>query len=301
MSLDLQLNSLANLDFILNQHPHEIWNDRVSRRLRLWCDETRALSANDPQVLQNKCNELFSKILIKFNRPLKEPVLERGWVWEKKLFESYRLDWSLSPFDGKPMEDIRPHSFAQQIISWARSYLNSQTSQPSDSRAIVPASSQELTVTPSLSLEDALTIRIENPKFLAVKLLTYLILANSDLCREALERSSHQIDIISSLSERIAEGSNSRLQKGEESLRQSKLQSCQWVESSLQNIQKIHAGTHQIKEAENESLRERIRVAEQRLNQTEKAVKQNEQNIQQLEDRIKALQQSNAQMAAKLN
>lgn len=131
--------ALASLTIILETYA--LWEDPLSQHLFKWGVKVLEMANPEGEKLtlqqaqekfQKKIQHLFQKILVNPlddspNSPrLEHPVLERDWVWEKAFLESYLTLNNLSPFDGKPMEEMRPHLFAEEMIKWTKSHLFTQ-------------------------------------------------------------------------------------------------------------------------------------------------------------------------------
>lgn len=107
---------------------YENWNDSLSEKLLKWGNKT-FLEVKDPnfvinedtkQRALNRINKLTHQILINplGGSPLRAPVLERTWIWEKSDLEDYAALRSQSPFDEQQLEAARPHDFALDMLKW---------------------------------------------------------------------------------------------------------------------------------------------------------------------------------------
>lgn len=103
--------------------------DILSERMHVWGKKVlRAVIAhrNDPlekieQIAQTSIQELGKEILINpiDRSPLHDPVIERGWTWERSLRESYRTLFPTSPLDNQPWSvEPFPHLFAEKMLAW---------------------------------------------------------------------------------------------------------------------------------------------------------------------------------------
>jgi hypothetical protein len=109
------------------------WNDPLSQRVFSWGVSTLE-KIEDPaeeeafiKLAMERTDELMREILINpiDGQPLKEPVLEHTWTWERWIHTDYRhLFNGISPLDGGPMEnDPPPHLFAQEMLQWAHRFV----------------------------------------------------------------------------------------------------------------------------------------------------------------------------------
>lgn len=112
---------------IIFEHPGDDWNDTLSQDIRVWSVkiakvDLRALRSLDDvhTIACASVQELAEKVLLNplDGSPLQEPVLERTWVWEKRMYDDYRELINRSPFDKEPMAAALPHTFAQKIMAW---------------------------------------------------------------------------------------------------------------------------------------------------------------------------------------
>jgi hypothetical protein len=120
------------------------WTDTLSKRLFDW--SKRAILEIDPQDLPDTVKVptevlkdavalieiLRREILVNplsQGDALKSPVLERNWVWEEWMYHNYvtvqnGIDRLTSPFDDQPMEPIRVHQFAVEMLQWMNSVIH---------------------------------------------------------------------------------------------------------------------------------------------------------------------------------
>lgn len=275
-------NHLATLKEILVSHPTTIWNDYLSKRLHSWGREVDSIPATDCDALQGKCKELFEKVMVNpldytQKSPLTKPVLERNWIWEQSLIQNYLRHCDTSPYDGKKMEEIRPHTFAEKVIAWARGILDSQAA-TSNSLAIIPVNSQQLG--PALSpLEKTLIVQTDEPQVQYFMIFTYCMLAQQDLCRRAQNILCAQIDLTSKTVRPITSETKSRNLQGEADLRQAAIEGAQRKEASFQSLE----GTYNVKIE--------IKTAERDRHAAE---------VEALKQQIQNVQQTNAQLAKRL-
>ncbi len=113
--------------------------DFLSTRLRTWGVEVFQLVGthasdsleNISRLASEKLKELTEEILVDplLNRPLRDPVIERNWIWERSVHTECRdLFPEGSPLDREGMEENpAPHFFALAMIVFARSVNPSAT------------------------------------------------------------------------------------------------------------------------------------------------------------------------------
>jgi hypothetical protein len=103
--------------------------DPLSINIRHWganLFETAANTANSEKIMQivQEClGILVYEILVDpINQaPLKDPILERSWVWERQMHSEYRKHFSVSPLDEIAMlENPPPHFFAKEMLAWVK-------------------------------------------------------------------------------------------------------------------------------------------------------------------------------------
>jgi hypothetical protein len=72
-------------------------------------------------LAQERLGVLSREILINpiDQRPLEDPVIERGWTWEHRMHAEYRNFFLTSPLDDQPMSsEPSSHLFASEMIHW---------------------------------------------------------------------------------------------------------------------------------------------------------------------------------------
>lgn len=124
---------------------HAAWSDPLSLRLKRWAEKTTDSN------LKAQVAKLYEKILVNpLNESfrLQEPVLASGRVWEKQCLDHYKAETelSISPFDGKPLGEAQPHSFARAVLDWSAPLMGGE------SRALEKVESKEMA--PSSSATD---------------------------------------------------------------------------------------------------------------------------------------------------
>lgn len=128
---------------------YDSWSDPLSENILFWAEETfskvkdEAFEFNETtknfllkrihKLLNKKLLSSFDKAPFKDQRisPLKNPILERDWTWEKEILEDYQTCWQIacqglplkSPFDKQEMKTIRSHELAKEIQKWAKDLL----------------------------------------------------------------------------------------------------------------------------------------------------------------------------------
>jgi hypothetical protein len=139
---------IEDLSIILNKYL--TWNDLLSEDIKRWADN--ALDASEienPQAAMRKVesdiNDLFIKILVSSNLriPLKEPILDGLWTWEKGELAEYCTKFRNSPLEGFPLNfpAMRPHRFCMEIMAWAKS-LPIELFEAQTNRALVLSGAQ---------------------------------------------------------------------------------------------------------------------------------------------------------------
>jgi|GEM_PF-4799404 len=130
---------IENLSAILEKYI--TWDDVLSYRIQEWGEKVlMPLESDDENLalkkIEERAFELFSKVLYShFLSPLKHPILDGKWTWEKTELQSYCEKYKnelRSPFGScGPMnfEAMKVHAFAVDIITWAQE-LPIEPSQP---------------------------------------------------------------------------------------------------------------------------------------------------------------------------
>ncbi len=110
------------------------WRDRLSLNLhveggKIFEDITVICTAGQTipiHVIQDFANRHFSKLNILLvndldRAPLKDPMLDGEWVWEKEVLDTAKALSPISPFTGQPFAEI-PHQFAKSLIEFIKSF-----------------------------------------------------------------------------------------------------------------------------------------------------------------------------------
>ncbi|MDF2577650.1 MAG: hypothetical protein K0S74_1134 [Chlamydiales bacterium] len=120
------------------------WNDRLSLKLIKWSFKVSNITLGQRvrpeqlELIKKQIEKLVSKILVdplgfsadrSPNAMLKEPMLDREWVWEKAVLDDYleKTGVDLSPFDNQKI-DPKPHEFAKAMLMWLRTFTNLENS-----------------------------------------------------------------------------------------------------------------------------------------------------------------------------
>jgi len=129
-------------DLVKILEKYGLWKDPLSKKLFQW----GAKAINDLSTIKGeealqkfakeKIDLLRQKILISplDGTPLKKTVLERKWPWEEEELDRYRALSYLSPFDRQPMEEAKPHGFANELSAWAESFFGQTRKEESDKK-----------------------------------------------------------------------------------------------------------------------------------------------------------------------
>jgi hypothetical protein len=119
---------LARLGTILETF--QLWDDHLSTDILQWGKavlETVSRDTDSFSFQEVKCHIqiLNTKILVDslFQEPLKDPVLDGPWTWEKSRLDQYRnaTNSCNSPFTGAPFPIKEEHSFVKAILAWKNS------------------------------------------------------------------------------------------------------------------------------------------------------------------------------------
>lgn len=127
-AVDTEVNSLlGRLDKIKKDHLE--WKDPLSIQLRDWIVGFIYFFPNKNDRDEKRIHQMIRKIdyLIRqilvdplHSAPLKEPVLERHYVWERKVLENYKKYSQNSPFDRQKMNAPETHLFAVSMLNWLK-------------------------------------------------------------------------------------------------------------------------------------------------------------------------------------
>jgi hypothetical protein len=125
---------VRNVKLILQRY--EGWNDRLSRKLVRWGNgvvEAARVMGSEPverlPVIARAWQARLDGLLVDqlTATPLRDPVVERDWTWERGMHALYRGQFRLSPLDKQPMSpEPPPHLFAQALIQMRRPEVASQ-------------------------------------------------------------------------------------------------------------------------------------------------------------------------------
>ncbi|MBF8263699.1 MAG: hypothetical protein HW387_1364 [Parachlamydiales bacterium] len=147
-------SAIKDIRTILLAHQHN--KDFLSCQLLSWgcdviqsaCDHANdsvenvyAVAQKQLQVLQKHLTDPI------FQAPLKEPVLERDWVWESGIHDCYLQHFeSSSPLDEQPMDPHPPiHQLAREMIQWKNRILpENDISNPSAQLVHIQAGPEEI-------------------------------------------------------------------------------------------------------------------------------------------------------------
>ncbi len=114
-SLTIPSQDIVKLNAILKLH--ENCDDFLSKRLERWGDKTVDFN------LQSRVEKLH-RLLVHpiFQTPLKNPLLDRYWVWEPQDLAWYqKFKNPNSPYDGiKMAPELHPHPLAQALLLWSK-------------------------------------------------------------------------------------------------------------------------------------------------------------------------------------
>jgi len=122
------VDSINTLAQILDTY--ESWEDHLSLRLYEWgarvIEVAPKFNKDTDANLKLKVDEyihvLMREILLNplNGLPLKDPILDREWVWEKSMLDEYKTLSLLSPYDAKPI-NATVHLFAKAMLGWVQS------------------------------------------------------------------------------------------------------------------------------------------------------------------------------------
>ncbi len=86
-----------------------------------------AHSSIDVLVHDILVNPLSFNSVTKRNNPLRDPVRERDWVWEREDYEACQTLFTRSPLDGGEMlREPPPHVLARRTMAWAARWFSGQ-------------------------------------------------------------------------------------------------------------------------------------------------------------------------------
>lgn len=118
-----QQTAIERLQAIFEKYRH--WDDRLSLRIFEWGAKVSQINFEDlsqsekMDKVERKLEKLANKILVDSlaQLPLKDPVIDGGWVWDKSILEDYKKYFDRSLFTNEPINAV-PHDFAKEIIEW---------------------------------------------------------------------------------------------------------------------------------------------------------------------------------------
>ncbi len=183
--------ALGQLNSIMLAYENEM--DELSDDLFNWCEEVLTHVEEHPgegvpaihAFAQEKLRELRYQILIndydvtnpdpRMTKTLVCPMIDREWIWEKKVLDLYLALSPLSPFDEQPIQ-ARAHNFALAMLDWSEDlYVNPGKKLGTEhDREIIPAGFQ---ATPIL----------KNPFMNQIKLRLYQEVAKNILTQKKLK------------------------------------------------------------------------------------------------------------------
>lgn len=237
---------LQSLEAALREHPEQEWKDRLSYELRYWTTKTAlCIGEGSQERLTMRVAKLLSKVLanpLLPSAPLRNPIVERGWVWEQSLFDDYSSLINLSPFDGQPMERPRPHELAKQFLVAVRLYLDqSNQSSTSTSHQLVPVTGQLILLDEPTQKEKVLTVRTELAESLIIKMGVYISLAREFITRIHMRVVKIELAKTSKLCQDATGRVKVSSEKSKESLTQSQQQHEKQIAASTAHLQTIHS------------------------------------------------------------
>lgn len=104
--------------------------DDLSLRSIRWIVETAEEGEQmEPEArdayLARRVHVLVTQILVDMMyRPLIDPVMDQdGYVWSRACYESYKVNFGISPLTMQPFSAVVPHSFAERLIALVKPLL----------------------------------------------------------------------------------------------------------------------------------------------------------------------------------
>lgn len=122
--------AISELKSIIGKH-QGTYNDPLSERVVVWhkstMDSLSNLKKNGANTQELECglhesiNSLRQEILVNplDGSRLKQPFLERNWVWERWMHDDCSTLSPHSPLDNQPMDGATPHEFASEMLAWS--------------------------------------------------------------------------------------------------------------------------------------------------------------------------------------
>jgi hypothetical protein len=280
------------------------WKDTLSRQLLKWGFEV--LSLEFPENIEfemqteanKRINDLLHKILINplDQTTLEDPILEGDWVWEKWMLDDYQesfLQFSskvISPFYGKEIEKIIPHTFAKEMLVWARS-ISLLTN--SLSKEVIDLDNKSVTVKKNCTEvnEKQNPVLSKGKVFLYQKLAKIAVkLQNERFYREQVEIELRQQQLLIKQNEELNRQHEIRLEEW-------KLETKNSLEKGLENIENTKGKEIELLQSLNEErtkvnidLKENLEKMETKLTTCEKNLQYVQSRNSQLEQELGYLQ-----------
>ncbi len=262
---------------------YETWNDPFSQRLFRWGVEILPAHLPDDYVPNEeevaygaqKIEELRKQILISplDRAPLREPVLEREWLWERWQLEDFQTLYHLSPFDGMPFEEIRRHRFAEELLYWLQSLAENRSPSLGESSS----SGELIEMSRSYHLNASLIQQSNDDQSKVLKMFTYMNLArNANLERGLREGIRYPIEEASVIQGNLLVETK-KLIKAERRLSEAKERAREeWLQGELTTRDQVHTSERTI-------LKDQLDDTSRRLTNTEKRAEKAEVTCTQLE------------------
>ncbi len=218
--------AVDGLNQILDKYPDN--SDFLSRDLHNWAgnlsEEAFEKRLADPQeqmmVAIRHIGVLFFEVVINpLNKmPLSDPVVERNWVWERKMHQEWRERYKgISPLDGLQMaENPVPHSFAKEIIAWGADLLSNM---PLLNRQIILRHQMDM-LDDNQMVERALHERGERVEFEVGEIVSRQHMHLRAKMDDTLDEFMDELSLLEISNQDLIQRVNRRLQNQEESLDQ---------------------------------------------------------------------------------
>ncbi len=254
---------------------YESWHDPFSERLFRWGVEI--LPSNLPEghipseeeiaYGAQKVDELTREILISplDRAPLREPVLERQWLWERWQLEDFQTLFLLSPFDGMPFEEIQRHRFAEELLYWLQSLAENipSSGESSDSSELVEMSQ-------SSQLDASLIQESNDDQSKMLKMFTYMTLArNANLERSLREGIRNPIEDASLIQAKLLVETRRLVMLEKQVAAAKEAERKQWLDGELSTRDEIHTSERNILKNQLDDTSKRLTSTEERAGKAE--------------------------------
>lgn len=259
------------------------WQDPLSLSLFTWGVDvlTVAPQIRNPgsyrQIALPKIDALFKEMLIDslHHAPLSNPYLDRTWIWEKRDLDEYLKLAQRSPFDGLEMKP-EPHSFAKEMVDWARSMP--EVSFPAQFASAAVAATAASAVIPA-----EITTKEKEAQILSV-----MLLAQKSISLSLTKKHHKQILNASAVMDKFQKKLEENVKKETEAFQKKAEDHEKEVKSKIDQLEQKHIGTVNSLQSRIGDISTRLSSTENILGTTRSTVTSQQAQIRQLQEAYNA-------------